>query len=119
MLDDMCTHLDHDLGTIGCPFNATILPMLCYRFRRPGQIRQYSCRLDSRLVSLGVSTRSLSSRTRTFQTERPFLVNVQKRDLRGLAVTQSTGSGVTWVRVGTVESCLAAETGKYMIWIRN
>lgn len=43
---------------------------------------------------------------------------MQKRDLRGLGDTQSTGSGLTWVSVGTVESCLAAETGKYMRWIQ-
>ena len=51
--------------------------------------------------------------TLTRHADRPLLVKVQKRLLRGLGDRQMTGSLVAG-RAGTVDSCLAAELGKYM-----
>jgi len=52
--------------------------------------------------------------TLTRQTVTPFLVRVQNRDFPGLGERHKTGSGGIFGRAGTVESCLAAEVGKYI-----
>ena len=54
-----------------------------------------------------------SGLTRTRHNDNPLLVSAAKSVLRGLGTIESTsslGSG----RGGTLESCLAAEVGKYM-----
>jgi hypothetical protein len=58
--------------------------------------------------------RNYECTTRTLQIDRPSLVNVQKRVLRGLGETYRTGARMTCGSAGTVESCFAAETGKYI-----
>ena len=50
------------------------------------------------------------------QTVTPFLVRVQNRDFPGLEERHKTGSGGIFGRAGTVESCLAADVGKYIQW---
>jgi hypothetical protein len=64
-------------------------------------------------VRWGISWQAMK-RTRIRQTARPFLVTVQKRDLRGLGERHTTDSGGRLGKAGTVESCLAADVGKYM-----
>ena len=57
--------------------------------------------------------RKQSALTRTRHKDKPLLVSAAKSVLRGLGTIESTsslGSG----RGGTLESCLAAEVGKYM-----
>jgi len=44
----------------------------------------------------------------------PFLVRVQKKDLRGLDTRESTGSGGMLGSGGMVESCRAEDVGKYI-----
>jgi hypothetical protein len=53
-------------------------------------------------------------RTRTRQTERLVLVKEQNRSFLGPGEIDKTSSGVTLGSVGTVDSCLAANTGKYI-----
>lgn len=53
-------------------------------------------------------------RTRTRQTASPFLVRVQNSDLRGVGDMHMTVSGGRLGSAGTVESCLAADVGKYI-----
>lgn len=52
--------------------------------------------------------------TLTAQTVTPFLVRVQKRDLRGPGRSVITGSGGILGSAGTVERTRAAEVGKYI-----
>ena len=53
-------------------------------------------------------------RTRTRQTERLVLVMEQNKSFLGPGEIDKTSSGVTFGSVGTVDSCLAANTGKYI-----
>jgi hypothetical protein len=53
-------------------------------------------------------------RTLTRQTVMPFLVSVQKRDLRGLEIRESTGSGGILGSGGTVQRRFADDVGKYI-----
>jgi hypothetical protein len=53
-------------------------------------------------------------RTLTRQSAIPFLVRMQNSDLRGLGTTHRTDSIGRLGRAGTVDSCLAADVGKYM-----
>jgi hypothetical protein len=62
-----------------------------------------------------IPTACFKSHTRMRQTATPFLVRVQNKDLRGLGERYMIGSGGRFGRAGTVESCLAADVGKYMI----
>jgi hypothetical protein len=54
-------------------------------------------------------------RTRTRQTPTPFLVRAQNKDFLGLGARPITISGGRLGRGGTVESCRAAEVGKYIM----
>ena len=53
-------------------------------------------------------------RTRTRQTDRLVVVVAQKRSFFGPGEIDKTSSGVIFGSVGTVDSCLAANTGKYI-----
>jgi hypothetical protein len=55
------------------------------------------------------------TRTRTRHSASPVLVTTQKSVLRKLGTMQTTGSGERPGRAATVESCLAAEVGKYIV----
>ena len=55
--------------------------------------------------------------TLTRHTVMPFLVSVQKRDLRGLETRESTGSGGILGSGGTVQIRFADDVGKYIrVW---
>lgn len=49
----------------------------------------------------------------------PSLVSVQNRDLWGLGVIPSTGSGEALGNEGTVQNWRATEVGKYINWWRG
>lgn len=67
--------------------------------------------LTAIIIGLSLVLRDLLTLTR--HADRPPLVRVQKRLLRGLGDRQMTDSLATG-RAGAVDSCLAAELGKYM-----
>lgn len=65
-------------------------------------------------MSTGLHRGIWDQRTRTRQTEMLVLVNEQNRSLVGPGEIDKTSSGATFGSVGTVDSCLAANTGKYI-----
>lgn len=54
------------------------------------------------------------ARTRIRQTATPFLERTQNKDFRGLGQRHITDSGGRLGSAGIVESCLAADVGKYI-----
>ena len=57
---------------------------------------------------------NVDSRTRTRQIATPFLVSEQNKCFRGLGAIASTTSGGMFGSAGTVDSCCAADVGKYI-----
>ena len=68
------------------------------------------CRRDSETMEIRVNY----ERTRTRQTVIACGVRAQKRALRGLGSSESMLSSGTSGRAGTLDSCLAADVGKYI-----
>lgn len=62
----------------------------------------------------GYTRRIQGQRTRTRQTERLVLVREQNKSFFGPGEIDKTSSGATFGSVGAVDSCLAANTGKYI-----
>lgn len=65
-------------------------------------------------VSTALCTGDLDQRTRIRQTERLVLVKEQNKSFLGPQEIDNTSSCVTFGNVGTLDSCLAANTGKYI-----
>ena len=70
--------------------------------------------IDGRVSTVCYAWRDRDQRTRTRQTERLVLVMEQNRSFWGPGEMDKTSSGVIFGSVGTVDSCLAANTGKYI-----